>query len=490
MVRIAVGGLWHETNTFSAEPTERQDFQVLDGEGILAGLNGTRTPIGGMLDAARSKPRGRQWEIVPTFFASALPSGTVTREAYAQMADHLVHRFRDARADGILLDLHGAMVAEGCEDVEADLLMRLRRDVGSAPIGCVLDLHANISGAFADTVDVVAGYDTYPHIDPYERGIEVALLLERLLAGDVRPMRAYAQPPLLTVPQSQATDRAPMADLIRRAHHAERLTGVLNVTVAAGFPYADVPFAGLSVVATADGDQALAQRIAAEIARAAWEARRGFQVQNTPPEEAVSHALESREGPVILVDVADNVGGGAPGDGTVLLDALLRQRATGAVVAITDPEAVRLARRAGEGAILRTEVGGKTDRFHGPPVPVRGRIVRLARGDFTYQGSYMTGRRVEGGWTALLDADGIQVILRERKVMPFDQEELRILGIDPARCRIIVVKAAVAWRAAYGEIARGVIAVDTPGICTANLSTLPYRRLRRPVAPLDPTLVW
>ncbi|MGQ0551208.1 MAG: MlrC C-terminal domain-containing protein [Armatimonadota bacterium] len=209
-----------------------------------------------------------------------------------------------------------------------------------------------------------------------------------------------------------------------------------------------------------------------------------------PAEEAVAQALRSPDGPVILVDSADNVGGGSPGDGTVLLDALLRARARGVVIALADPEVVRLAKQAGEGGVITAELGGKTDRMHGDPVPVRVRVERLAPMEFTYKGPYMTGRRVNAGWAAVLDAGSVRIVVRERKVMPFDAEELRVLGIEPRDCRIIVVKSAIAWRAAYEEMARDIIEVDTPGVCTANLQSLPYTRVRRPVVPLDHDVVW
>jgi microcystin degradation protein MlrC len=382
------------------------------------------------------------------------------------------------------------MVVEGCDDVEGDLLRRLRERMGSLPIGVVLDFHANIGEEFVRYVDVFAGYDTYPHVDPVERGLEVAGLLARLLAGTIHPARAIGRPPLLTAPQAQRTDSGPMGDLLGMAADFERKSGVLSVTVAGGFPYADVPHAGLSVVTTTDGRPDLASSIAGEIARAAWAARERFAVSNLSADDAVARALQSPEGPVILVDVADNVGGGSPGDGTVLLEALLRARARGSVVTLADPEVVARAFDAGEGATLEVLVGGKTDRLHGPPVRVQSRVARLGSGDFTYKGSYMTSRKVQAGRAALLDSDGVQVLVREKKVMPFDREEIQVMGIDPARCRIIVVKSALAWRAAYGELARAVLDVDTPGICSARLDTLPYRRLRRPIAPLDRDVSW
>jgi microcystin degradation protein MlrC len=482
-MRVAIGGIWHETNTFATAPTSREQFEVLEGASLLDSFRGTRTPLGGFIDGARAA----RLDVVPTLFASAVPSGTVQRATYEEFAARLVARLVEARPDGILLDLHGAMVVEGCDEVEGDLLRRLRERLGTLPIGAVLDFHANIGDEFVRLVDVFAGYDTYPHVDPVER---VAALLARRLAGKINPTRAIGRPPLLTAPQAQRTDCGPMADLLAMAIHFEQQIGVLSVTVAGGFPYADVPHAGLSVVATTDGNPELASSIARKIAGAAWAARDRFSVSNLFADDAVARALQNPEGPVILVDVADNVGGGAPGDGTVLLEALLRARARGSVVTLADPEAVARAFDAGEGATLDVLVGGKTDGLHGAPVRVQGRVARLGSGDFTYKGSYMTSRKVQAGRAALLDSSGVQVLVREKKVMPFDREEIQVMGIDPARCRIIVVKSALAWRAAYGDLARAVLDVDTPGICTARFDTLPYRRLRRPISPLDRDVSW
>lgn len=486
MPRVAICGLWHETNTFAVPPTTREHFHVLEGAQIPAALGGTRTPIGGFLDRAAHEGLN----IVPTVFAWALPSGTVDAATHDDLAARLVDRTAAARPDAVLMDLHGAMVAEGHEDVEGDLVRLVRRALPQVPVGVVLDFHANTTATFVGAVDVLAGYDSYPHLDPYDRGVEVAGLMVHVLGHDLQPVHALVQPPLLIPPQAQATDQPPLHEIMARAHAAERQPGVVNITVAAGFPYADIPSAGTSVVVTSQSDAVLAQGLADELARMLWDARSQFHVSQVTPDEAVARALRQPEGPVILVDSADNIGGGAPGDGTAVLAALLRGRAAGAVVEVVDPEVVALARRTGEGGVLTAEVGGKTDRLHGPPVGVRGRVERLCRSEFTYTGSYMTGRRVDGGWTALLDVDGVRLVIRERKVMPFDQEELRVLGLEPGRCRIIVVKSAVAWRAAYGTMARAVIEVDTPGVCTADLRTIRYRRVRRPVVPLDEEVAW
>ncbi len=479
-MRVAVGGIWHETNTFAPARTALADFEVHEGEALRKAFQGTKTPLGGYLDAARTGG----FEILPCLFASATPAGTVGRDVYEGLAARFLEGLQAARPEAVLLDLHGAMAVDGIDEVEADLVGRIRARLGQVPIGAVLDFHANVSDAFVERVDVFAGYDTYPHVDPYDRAVEVAGLLGRKTA------RAVARPPLLTVPQAQQTDRPPMGELLAMAHEAEREPGVLTVTVAGGFAYADVPHAGLSVTATTDGDPALARKVADRIARAAWERRAAFEVSNPSPDEAVARALREKAGPVILVDQADNIGGGGPGDGTVLLAALLRAGAKGAVVTLTDPEAVGLAWQSGPGAALDLALGGKIDRLHGDPVRVRATVVRTGSGDFTYKGTYMTNRRVTAGRSAVLDAGGVFVVIRERKVMPFDRQEIEAMGVEAASARIIVVKSALAWKAAYGDLAKAVILADTPGVCTARLGTLPYKKLRRPVAPLDSGASW
>jgi microcystin degradation protein MlrC len=486
MPRVAIGGVWHETNTFAAATTPLADFEIHQGDALVEAFRGTRTPLGGFIDGARE----HGFEIVPALFASAVPSGTVTRAAYEATAGPLAEGLAAARPAAVLLDLHGAMVVEGCEAVEADQIARIRQRLGKIPIGAVLDFHANLEPSLIEQIDLLAGYNTYPHVDPYDRAVEVVGLLARALAGKIHPTRALAQPPLLTVPQAQKTDAPPMRGLMEMAREAEREPGVLGVTVAGGFAYADVPHSGIGVAATTNGDLALARRVADRIARAAWDLRDAFRVTNPSPQEAVAKALLEPEGPVVLVDQADNIGGGSPGDGTALLSALLEASAAGAVVSIADPEAVALARSAGVGATLDFMLGGKVDRLHGPTLRVRARVSRLGSGDFSYEGSYMTHRRVKAGDVAVLEADGVTILVRERKVMPFDRREIEVMGIDPAKCRIIVVKSALAWRAAYGELARAVIEVDTPGICTARLQTLSYRRVRRPIVPLDPVEAW
>jgi microcystin degradation protein MlrC len=419
-------------------------------------------------------------------FAGALPSPTVSADAYQYIRERLLTRLRAALpVDGILLALHGAMVAEGVDDAEADLVGCVRAIAGrEVPVVCTLDLHANVSEELFRVAGVLIAYDTYPHVDIYERGVEAVHVIRHLAHGEA-VASAFRKLPLLTAPQSQSTEDEPMRSVMGLVHEWERDSRVLSISLCPGYPYSDVARLGFAIAVYTRGDRLLAESIADELAATLWARRAEFAVSNLSPAEAVQNAMASVETPVILVDAADNIGGGTPGDGTALLAELLRQDAHGAVVTIADAEAVRSCLAAGVGAAVRLSVGGKYDRNHGYPVDVEGYVRLLSDGVYHHAGSYMTGLRVEMGRTAVVRVRGVEIVVMEHKAMPFDAQQLLSLGIDPARQRIIVVKSAIAWKTAYGAIARRVITVDTPGLCTGNLSAIPYVRRPRPVFPLD-----
>lgn len=484
--RVAVGGIWHETNTFAVGMTDLAAFrryQFAVGEEILARYERTGTEVGGMLEGAQAC----DFALVPTVFAAAVPSGVIDATTFDRLCDGLVSRLEAARpVDGVLLALHGAMVAEGCEDADAHVLVRARAVVGPrCPIVATFDYHANLSEAMVRAGDVLIGYDTYPHVDMRERGQEAAAVLAGLLAGRARPVGVLTKLPLITVPQVQATDRPPMRDILAELHRVESASGVLCGSVAMGFAYADVTHLGASVLVYAD-DRGTAERLSARLGHAVWTRREDFRPELVPVGRAVKEALESDERPVVLVDAADNVGGGSPGDGTVVLDALLRARAPCAVVVLCDPEAVAHAWSTGVGNEFHAQVGGKTDALHGPSVAVKGQVRLLEDATYRHTGTYMTGQEVSMGHTAVVACEGILVVLTENRTMPFDAEQLRVLGIDPEQQDIIAVKSAVAWRAAYGTVCRRSIVVDGPGICASDLTRLPYRRRPRPLFPLEP----
>jgi microcystin degradation protein MlrC len=488
--RIFVTGPWHETNTFAATATDLEAFrayQLFEGDEVAAALAGTNTEIGGMLAAAAELAL----EPCCGLFAGAVPSGTVTRGAYAHLVELSCHRAAAARpVDGVLVALHGAMVAEAMPDADAAYLAAVREALGpEVPLVATFDIHAHLSPALFAAADVLIGYDTYPHTDMAARGREAVVALSGIMTTGERPARAWRKLPLLTLPQTQATDAPPMAEVIEELHRAEERPGVHTASVAVGFPYADVPHLGMAIVAYG-ADQAAVDGAADDLAGLAWRRRRGFVPQLVAVDDAVRRALAAPAGPVVLVDVADNVGGGAAGDGTVILRALLDARAARAVVVLFAPAAARRCRELGVGARFRDMVGGAVDNRHGPPLELDGVIALAQPVAYRRRSSYMTEQLVRLGDVAVVDAGGVRVVLTERRAMPFDADHLTVLGIAPAEQRVLVCKSAIGWRAAFGDVARAHVFVDTPGICASDLHRLPYRHRQGAMFPLDPDAAW
>jgi microcystin degradation protein MlrC len=483
-VRFFVAMLMHETNTFSTISTDRAMFEAHDlryGGELLETFRGTGTCLGGMIDAAA----GAGMTLVPSLAAS--PAGRVTKDFYAEARDRLLADLRAAGPlDGVLLDLHGAMVVEGLDDAEGDLLAAVRGVVGSLPIAVTLDFHANVTRAMVQTATLLHGYKTYPHVDMDVRGREATARLADVVAGRLRPAVAYRQPPLLPPIAGQLTLRGPMRRLYDLADAMERRPAVVSVSVFAGFPLADIPDAGLSIYVVTNGDQPLAEALADELAAAAWALRREFLHSALPVRDAVARALALDGRPVVLADIADNTGGGAAGDTTELLRELLRVGARPATVAcLWDPEAARACGQAGAGATLTLPVGGKVDPRHGAPVTVTGRVRTLSDGRFVYKGPMSRGVEGRLGLTAVLDVNDLKIILISHRRQTLDPEMISFVGIDPLAEKILAVKSSVHYRAAFEPIARAILEVDAPGLSSSNLGRFTFTRVRRPIFPLD-----
>lgn len=481
-----VGGISHETHTFSGVPTDLEKFKQREfylNYDLLDYFENTQTEIGGIIDQAKR----RGIELKPTIYAEATPGGPVTKRAFDFLSSRLLKEIDEAQQlDGVLLVLHGAMSTEDEDDGEGCVINEVQKKVGDdIPIVVTLDLHANISQLMVEKADVLIGYDTYPHKDQYERGKEAVDIMIRILEQDLVPTAALEKPPLLPASQRMRTDKSPMEDLMNLAHQMESENGVAVVTVAGGHPTSDVSFSGMGIVVITNNDPELAKKKAKRLKELAWEKRHEFVVENTPVDQAVKRATEAEKGPVILVDVGDNIGGGAPGDGTVLLESLMKQEAKGVVVVINDPQSVSQAIEVGIDEKVSLEVGGKVDDLHGDPIPIEGEVRLISNGKFYYKGEFRTGSKVNMGPTVVLDCQGIILVLTTFKTLPFDQEQLRCLGIEPKDQRIIVVKSSTAWRAAYEPIAAEIIEVDTPGLGSPNYSQFDYRKVKRPIFPLD-----
>ncbi|MXV85787.1 M81 family metallopeptidase [Candidatus Poribacteria bacterium] len=490
-MRIAVGCIGHETNTFSPVLTTIDNFKKGSyhrGDEIINAFRGTRTITGGFLDVAEQL----NLQPVPLLWAFATPSGMVEHAAYQTLKTEFLTLLQNAgELDGVLLDLHGAMVTEELEDAEGDLMQAVRETVGETWIVTTLDLHANITEKMAHYADVIIGFDTYPHVDCYERGFEAGQLLFGMNRGNVQPTMAYRQLPLLTAPPAQCTMKSPMTEVINALHALETERGVVTATLSMGFPFADITDAGVSVLVTTNGDMALAETHADRFAAHIWEMRDRFTFNLHSVEAAIGIAHQTDGNPIVLADGADNPGGGGPCDGTTILRKFIEADVQDAVIAvIADPESVDQAVKAGVGNRVQLNVGGKTDTQHGAPVALTGSVKALSDGRFILKGPMGRGTAGNMGRTAVVQIGGIEIILTERRIQPYDAQVLRSVGIEPKARKLIALKSAVHFRADYTPIAHQILDVDTPGVHSPNLFNYDYQKLRRPIYPLDPTLTY
>jgi microcystin degradation protein MlrC len=494
-MRVAIGGFGHETNTFHPHPTTLAAFRGpagtwLHGEEILSTFDGTRSVIGGMLDAGREQG----WTLLPTFFAEHPPiTGTLTAEAFDAVRTHLIEAVMAAQPEGALLFLHGACVAEGVADPEAVVLREVRAALGpGVPIVVVFDLHANVGPDWATYATAALGYKTAPHTDFYERGVEGARVLGAILRGEIDPVLVIEKPPVLIKGGLMSMTSAPLALikppmfwLTERARELERHPGIVNVSVAAGFGDADTPVAGMSVLVNGDGDRALARAAARELAGLAWRLRRGIltDLVLTPVDVAIARALGAA-GTAILADQGNNTAGGSPGDGTAILAGLERAGWPDAALFIRDEHAVTQAWAAGVGGEVALVVGGRHEPTNGSPVPFAG-VVRLLTLGTT---RHVTGTPDNFGKTAVVRCGQTDLVLTERATTQTHAGYFRVAGIEPRERKIVVVQSAHLFRAAFEvqeRIPSIILEVDTPGITSPNAARFSYHHVRRPIFPLD-----
>jgi microcystin degradation protein MlrC len=486
VMRIAVAGFMHESNTFNPLRTDRAAFAAQSltfGPALLDEWKDAHHEVGGFLTAIAVSGD----EAVPLVMAWATPAGPVVDGVLDEVTDYLIDGLRRHKPDGLLLALHGAMVAESYPDADGEVLSRLRKALGpDFPIVVTLDLHGNVSQRLIDNCDIALAYRTCPHVDQKECGLRAYFLMHEMIRGGVRPCRALAKPPVIVNIMTHDTSLEPLRSFMGEAQHMELRPGILSVSVLPGFAYADVPQLGPSVIVVAD-DPALARREADRLAGRLWEARDRLVAELPDAATAVAQALQADRLPAVLVDTGDNVGGGSAGDGTVLLAEMLRQGATDGVVCLFAPDEVRRCAAAGVGGQVRLTVGGKVDRLHGEPVAVAGRVRVLHDGTYVEPLVRHGGKRVNHmGLTALVEVEGRNLlVLTSLRHPPFSLGQLTCLGIRPEGQRLLVVKAAIAYKAAYTPLGGTAIAADTPGLTAVNPTRFTYRHVRRPLYPLD-----
>jgi microcystin degradation protein MlrC len=389
------------------------------------------------------------------------------------------------------------MALEHNDDGEGPLLTAIREVVGpEIPIVAPLDLHTNLSDEMMEQADAFVGYKHYPHIDTPETGARAMQILIATINGEITPAMAYTRVPLIAPNQSMVTTwQSALKKVIDRANEIEQDPNVVAATVLGGFPFSDVPFTGVAMIVVTNDDKALARRYADELAQLAWDLREEFTIRPTPIADAIAEAMAGEPGSVyVLADISDSGASGTAGDGTAALKGLLEANARSAAVAqIMDTEAVAACIEAGVGSTLTLTVGGKHDGLHGEPIEVTGKVRLIHEGSFAMGGVMGRGTRSSRGTTVVLEIngpDGIELQLTELRGHPNDLNFFRAFGIEPTERRILVLKSAAHFRAAFEPIATKVIEIDAPGISSPNLHSFPYKRLRRPIYPLDPDLEW
>jgi microcystin degradation protein MlrC len=486
-MRIAIAGFMHESNTFNPLRTDRAAFEAQSltfGPALLDEWRDTAHEVGGFIHSADTEG----YEPVPLVMAWATPSGPVTDDVFEEITAAIIEGVRREKPDGLLLALHGAMVAESFPDADGEIVIRLQKAMGkSFAIAVTLDLHGNLSRRLLWAARIAVAYRTCPHVDQFECGQRAARLLVRTIRGEITPFIAVAKPHLMVNIMTHNTAAEPLRWFMQQARDLERQPGILAASLLPGFAYADVEQMGPSVVVVADHDLELAMHESEVLGDALWDARDQFVVNLPDTETAVTQALKAELLPVVLVDTGDNVGGGSAGDGTIILRELLRQGATDSVVCLYAPEEVARCVAAGVANDVSLTVGGNVDRLHGEPLDVTGRVRLLHDGTYIEPEVRHGGRRVNHmGTTALVEMPRRNLlVLNTLRHPPFSLGQLTCLGIDPRRQRILVVKAAIAYKAAYLPVAGTIIEVDTPGLTAVNPRRFNYQHIRRPMFPLD-----
>jgi len=490
-MRAVVAMMMHETNTFSPVPTPLARFGVgrdggpLRGPAAAEAYRGTNTGFGAFLGLCEAAG----FAVETPLACNAPPSGPVEAAAYATMSEAILEAV-DKGCDALFLDLHGAMVAETTDDGEGTLLERVRRLAPGLPIAVALDLHANLTERMVANATAIAGYKTYPHVDMAAAGERAGRIVLDALAGRVRPAMAWGNRAMIPHTLRMGHDDEPMRGLIARARAAEA-DGLLAVSVFGGFPLADIPEPGFSVVAVADGDATPAARAALAILDAAWEERARFVYRAEPLAASVARAGSMTEGPVILVDHADNCASGGTQDTMAVIAEVIRQGLEDvAVFGVRDPEAVATMIAAGVGAEVTLALGGKVDMptigRAGAPLTLTGRVRAITDGEFTVTGPMATGVRMRMGRAAVLDTGTVQIVVVENHHEPFDLGCFRSVGIEPTAKRYLVLKSRIHYRAGFQPIARAVVECDGEGVTSSDYGLFRFRKLNRPTYPLAP----
>jgi microcystin degradation protein MlrC len=494
-MRVAVGQLWQESNTFNPLPTTRADFEhfgVVRGAELVERMAETNE-LGGFIQSLRRWPE--RPEVVGLVRLPAWPGGAATHDTFVWLRDELVAALREALpVDAVLLALHGSLAAEGAPDVEGEVLDALRGLLGpEVPLVATLDLHANVTERMVRAADALVLYHTAPHIDVFETGQRGAAVLRRVLVEGARPVTAFQKlPAVFPAERANTQDPASVSHGLRlRLEALEANPRILSAGLATVQPWLDIPDLGSSVVVVADGDADLAQQECARLAAEVWERRREYLPELVPVADAVRVAHDNADGLVVLSDSADSTTSGAPGDSNWVLRELLRYDwARPALVTLVDPELVEEARRAGIGAELAAALGGKRDRRFSQPLTLTVRVAGLFEARFTMSGHLARNMPIDMGPSAVLRHGNVHILVTARSGPHFAPDLFRCAGLDPFAAAVLVAKSPCGFRAAYEGKAKRILVVRAAGCAPADFWRYEYRHIPRPLWPWDEITFW
>ena len=487
-MRILVAMMKHETNTFSPIPTPLDRFFEWGGylgDDAYHAYKGTGMPFSAYIDVAETA--GHQ--VITPIAAEAMPSGIVQAEAYNFMTKQILEAVQTG-VDAALLDLHGAMVSETTDDGEGTLLYEMRKINPQLPIGVTYDLHANLTQKMVENCTCLIGYKTYPHIDMYEVGSQIANILINSINENYEPVICWGRPPVLAQTLRMGHNDEPMKSILGLTKEAEKDPEILAATVFGGFPLADFNDAGSSACIVAKHDTKLAKDWCDRIVKQIWENRREFVYPGRVLSEALTYAKSLEDGPTILLDHADNVGSGGTQDVMTVIEEVIKAGLEDvAVAAVYDPEAVDLMTKAGIGQEISLNLGGKTDmpsiNTKGQPLRIKGTVKTLTNGEWIVRGPMYTGVKVSMGNTAVLAVGGMEIVIISKHHEPWDTGVFTSVGIQPDKKRYLLLKSRIHYRAGFEQLAKNTITCDGEGVTTSDNNLLTFRKVRRPIYPLD-----
>jgi len=486
-MRVGIIGLNHESNTFIQTPTTFDDFSrnlLLLGEEIRREYRDAHHEVGGFLEGLSVA----DMEAVPILLAGALPSGRVTGDAVEKLMG-IMHKGLDeaGELDGLLLAPHGAAVSEPYPDMDGFWLEGIRNRMGSdLPIVCTIDPHANLTRRMIDACDATVAYRSNPHLDQRARGLEAANLMAKALRGEIHPVQAASFPDVAINIERQLTSQAPCLPMYGVADAMMNRDGVLSNSIVLGFPYSDVPEMGSSFIVVTDGQPDLARECSEELAAYLVEHRAEFLADLIDVEDAIDLAGKS-DGPICLLDMGDNVGGGSAADGTFIATAIHHRGGPKTLVCINDPESVAAATNADVGNRVTLSIGGKTDDMHGAPLTADVVVRSIHDGHFSESEARHGGKTAyDMGPTVVVESkSSLTFVLTSRRTPPFSLGQITSCGLDPADFHILVAKGVHAPAAAYGPVSNLMLRVNTPGSTSADMGHFVFEHRRSPLYPFE-----